>query len=212
MRSLGNTSSASFQSGFDSGSLGGFDAIESVIDAEIDDAPLESSLSSQSPSERLESGSIETLNPTNTQPLPIEDPIEAYDSLVSRMATDGVEWIPPKQIAKGFPDGLSLHDNPAQWQDVNGPDDVTTPTKVQEEVTLSDARQTPHPAESSELSNRTAFVQHPSTDANDVGVSENVSKLRELQFQLNQVRFSRRATDFMSVVIVASMDDHIFVG
>lgn len=49
MRSLGNSSAASLQNGMSSSLIDEFNTIESAIDAEIDEAPLEFSLYSQGP-------------------------------------------------------------------------------------------------------------------------------------------------------------------
>lgn len=56
----------------------------------------------------------------------IEDPIVTYDSVVTQMITNGVEWIPPDQIAKGFSEVLSIHPDSAQSQNIDGSDDVSS--------------------------------------------------------------------------------------
>ncbi|KAL5969394.1 hypothetical protein TSMEX_002860 [Taenia solium] len=192
MRSLGNFSSASVQNDIDSSLLDELNASESAINGELDEASLETSPYSHNPVTRLKSDSFDALDSLSAHPLSIEDPIVTYDSVVTQMITDGAEWIPPDQIAKEFSDVLLVKPDPAQSQNIDGSDDVITPRKVQLEVTPNNGCPASRPAKSSDLSNKMAFVQHPSSDANDLSVSENVSKLRELQFQLNQEKATRK--------------------
>ncbi|KAL5112148.1 hypothetical protein TcWFU_005439 [Taenia crassiceps] len=189
-----------------------FNTIESAIGADRDEALPEFSLHPRSPLTRLEPGSLDTLDPLNVHPLFVEDPIVTYDSVVTQMVTDGMEWIPPDQLTKEFSDVPSACPDPALSRNINDSNNVTTPTKVQSEVTVNDGCRASSLAKSSNVSNNDgnkcnlllgttspiivavllAFVQHPSSDANDVNVSENVSKLRELQFQLNQEKATRK--------------------
>ncbi|VDK21792.1 unnamed protein product [Taenia asiatica] len=192
MRSLGNFSSASVQNDIDSSLLDELNASESAINGELDEAPLETSPYSHNLVTRLKSDSFDALDSLSAHPLSIEDPIVTYDSVVTQMITDGAEWIPPDQIAKEFSDVLLVKPDPAQSQNMDGSDDVTTPRKVQLEVTPNNGCPASRPTKSSDLPNKMAFVQHPSSDANDLSVSENVSKLRELQFQLNQEKATRK--------------------
>ncbi|CDS35815.1 rac guanyl nucleotide exchange factor [Echinococcus multilocularis] len=209
MRDLGDASSTSLENKIDSSLLDECNVIESALDAEIDAIPLEFSPHSRNSATRLESDSIEALNPLNAHPLSIEDPIVTYDSVVNQMITNGVEWIPPDQMGKEFSDVRLVHPIADHSQNINGSDNVTTSTVALSEVTLNNGCQTPRPTKPTDPSNNipsivnhyllftlkyetTAFVQHPSSDTNDLGVSENVSKLRELQFQLNQEKATRK--------------------
>ncbi|KAM7540563.1 hypothetical protein Aperf_G00000046904 [Anoplocephala perfoliata] len=228
----GVTDSVSLQDSFDNDFVNEFNAFENTLNAELNYVPLQPSsflqasksdipndgmivdqqIPTDSANEQSESDSIESVRPPNAHSLPIEDPIETYDSIVDEMKSKGVQWVPPEQMGKSLsevrlatPEGQLPHIGTnslsmaftVKDQDVapSGTQATVSPLLSQRTI-AAPTKTSPESATPSTNGHRPSSgmssFQRFTSNCSDQSTSESVLKLKELQNQLNQEKATRK--------------------
>uniref|UniRef100_A0A5K3ENT0 DNA helicase n=2 Tax=Mesocestoides corti TaxID=53468 RepID=A0A5K3ENT0_MESCO len=187
MQNPDDIGSAAVQSSFDSNFLDEFKAFESTLTPEANSNSLV--YQSENPSSDHESvsesfsGSLDTVGPSKANPLVVEDPIVTYDSVVTQMVANGINWAPPDQNVNGTTSTAATKAIKVCNDNFNG-DRISRISELSPSSSFS-------PEKPVKLRNPSTFTSNGSTPK----VSENSAKVQELQSQLNQEKATRKQQD-----------------